>query len=352
MSEKEVSTSFLLFDEAPLLVRPLLAVRVGLNEAIVLQQVHYWLENKKKSTKEKDLAQERTYNDGRFWTYDSYPEWQKQFPWWAVRTVERTFTNLEKKGILISGNFNRLKMDRTKWYTIDYDALDAYEKGRTKKTAENIDDESTHHDNVAECENIESDKLAECIPTQSANVAPPICQSVVSNLPTCGEQSANLWSPIPKTSSKTSTETANEDSLNSSSSIEVGKHEYIKTELTSKEEEEEVKDNLVYLGGEIASSKIMRTNKQINDTLKLMIENDILCFDRVDVQRAIIHYKDECVKRETIGKPPTFFVNGFEMKWNERHSTGIGNDEREQKSSVSNNSTNKVPFYNWLEERD
>ncbi len=33
----------LLLDEHPLLVMPKLATLIGLNEAIVLQQVHYWL---------------------------------------------------------------------------------------------------------------------------------------------------------------------------------------------------------------------------------------------------------------------------------------------------------------------
>ena len=33
-------------------------------------------------------------------------------------------SQLEEKGIIITGNFNKLKMDRTKWYTIDYEKLD------------------------------------------------------------------------------------------------------------------------------------------------------------------------------------------------------------------------------------
>ncbi len=30
---------------------------------------------------------------------------------------------MENKGILIVGNFNRSKLDRTKWYSIDYDRV-------------------------------------------------------------------------------------------------------------------------------------------------------------------------------------------------------------------------------------
>lgn len=31
-----------IIDESPLLIRPTLAAKVGLNEAIILQQIHYW----------------------------------------------------------------------------------------------------------------------------------------------------------------------------------------------------------------------------------------------------------------------------------------------------------------------
>ena len=49
----------LLLNENPLIIMPTLAVHIGLNEAIVLQQVHYWL---LKSDK---------LEDGRKWTYNS-----------------------------------------------------------------------------------------------------------------------------------------------------------------------------------------------------------------------------------------------------------------------------------------
>ena len=32
-------------------------------------------------------------------------------------------TSLRNKGVLVEGNFNRLKIDRTKWYAIDYERL-------------------------------------------------------------------------------------------------------------------------------------------------------------------------------------------------------------------------------------
>jgi hypothetical protein len=102
----------LLIDDYPILVLPKLATKVGLNEAIVLQQMHYWLRENKKNN--------RNYHEGYYWTYNSYEGWVESFPFWSSRTIRRAITSLEKLGLLLSDNFNKMKRDRTKWYTIDY----------------------------------------------------------------------------------------------------------------------------------------------------------------------------------------------------------------------------------------
>lgn len=108
--------SKLLFDSPPLVVQPELAVVIGLNEAIVVQQVHYWLTLNQKTGK--------NFRYGYYWTYNSYEDWQKQFPFWSVTTIKRIITGLESAGILIVGRYNRMKMDRTKWYRINYKKLE------------------------------------------------------------------------------------------------------------------------------------------------------------------------------------------------------------------------------------
>ena len=106
------SGSKLLLDEYPLIVLPSLAVALGLNEAIVLQQVHYLLQISKHTIKD------------RKWVYNSYPNWCLIFPFMSERTIKRTIYALEEQGILLSDCFNKLKLDKTKWYSIDYDQLD------------------------------------------------------------------------------------------------------------------------------------------------------------------------------------------------------------------------------------
>lgn len=100
-----------LINEPPLLVLPSLAKHLGINHAIFLQQMHYWLRCSKH------------VHDGHRWVYNTYADWQQQMPWLTVRGVRKIINDLETGGYIVSGTFNRMAFDKTKWYRIDYDAL-------------------------------------------------------------------------------------------------------------------------------------------------------------------------------------------------------------------------------------
>ncbi len=108
--------SKLLLDEKPLLVLPSLAKKIGLNEAIVIQQLHYWIE-----ISGHDI-------EGENWVYATHEELQSQFPWWSTKTIQRTLTNLKDNGLIKVNNFNKKKYDKTNWYTIDYKKLNELEE--------------------------------------------------------------------------------------------------------------------------------------------------------------------------------------------------------------------------------
>lgn len=104
-----------LFNNYPLVVDKYLAKILGLNEAIVLQQINYWLKINKENN--------NNFHDGRYWTYNTIDKWQEEFPFWSKDTVKRIFNKLRKMDILLTGNYNKLKVDRTLWYSIDYEEL-------------------------------------------------------------------------------------------------------------------------------------------------------------------------------------------------------------------------------------
>lgn len=181
MNNQEIkTTSNLLFNEEPLVINKMSARVLGLNESIVLQQVHYWLEINRKA--------KINFHDNRTWTYNSIAKWQKEnFDFWSVDTVKRTFAKLVKRKILLTGNYNEYKYDKTIWYTIDYEKLD------------NLLSEY----NTEIQENIEISTLVQNAPMSDCNISAK-CTNGVGQFAPIDE--GNLHKPIPETNTETSTE--------------------------------------------------------------------------------------------------------------------------------------------------
>ena len=122
--------SKLLVDEPPLILLPQLAIKIGEKEAIVLQQVHYWIE------RYREKGDKKHFHDGRTWVYNTYEGWQSNFPFWCKRTIRRAIDSLrkpykpkagekkvERGPLLLAENYNRKGYDKTLWYSIDYDEV-------------------------------------------------------------------------------------------------------------------------------------------------------------------------------------------------------------------------------------
>lgn len=102
----------LLIDEQPLQLLPSLVNLVGMNGAVFLQQLHF------RSLISRNVA------EGHVWIYKTYSDWTEEFTFWSSNTIRRIINDLEDKGYVISTNkHNKLKIDKTKWYRIDYTKL-------------------------------------------------------------------------------------------------------------------------------------------------------------------------------------------------------------------------------------
>lgn len=148
-----------------LIVNTDLALVLGdLNEAIVLNQLNYWLEINKKA--EKNLI------DGKYWVYNSYSDWRiDNFPYWSEKTIQRTFTRLENKGVVLSANYNKLAIDKTKWYTIDtkklQELVDEFNSDEDKMT--NRQDKVTDRQDKMTCREGQNDRPLPEITTENIN---------------------------------------------------------------------------------------------------------------------------------------------------------------------------------------
>ncbi len=96
----------------PLLIPPALAKEIGLHEAVILQQIHYWLE------KSNHLI------NGCLWIYNTYRAWQQQFPFLSLSAIRRAIARLEGLNLLKTERFEQRRWNQTKWYSINYQRLE------------------------------------------------------------------------------------------------------------------------------------------------------------------------------------------------------------------------------------
>lgn len=107
--------SKLLIDERPLTVLPSLIALVGMERAVILQQVHYACQQPKSGA---------ILSDNYKYVWNTYQDWQKDyFPFWKPENIKKHFLILEKEGYLVSCQ-PRLKYgDATKYYRVDEDFI-------------------------------------------------------------------------------------------------------------------------------------------------------------------------------------------------------------------------------------
>lgn len=89
-----------------------LSLKIGLTKAAIIQQIDYWLQKT------------NNIHDGKKWVYNTLKDWHNQdFGFISLNAMINNFNALVDMGLLVTGNFNKWRGDRTKWYTIDYDKL-------------------------------------------------------------------------------------------------------------------------------------------------------------------------------------------------------------------------------------
>jgi len=89
-----------------------LALKIGLKEAIFLNLLNYWL-NRSKNCK-----------DDKKWVFNTISQWCEQLPLFSERTLQRLIKKLRNSGIVEVQRHDRNRFNRTNWYTINYEKLE------------------------------------------------------------------------------------------------------------------------------------------------------------------------------------------------------------------------------------
>jgi hypothetical protein len=82
----------------------------GVDEAIVIENLFFWIK--------KNEANKKHFEDGKYWTYNSAVGFAEWYPYWSNRQIERIITSLKTKKCILIGNYNTSPYDRTRWFAL------------------------------------------------------------------------------------------------------------------------------------------------------------------------------------------------------------------------------------------
>lgn len=93
-----------------------IATQVGVNGAVIYEAIKWWCAKHK--------VDGTNHYDGNWWVFNSRRAWCELFPYLSDKNIQTALTKLFDAGLILKGNYNTEKFDRTNWYAIaDKDSL-------------------------------------------------------------------------------------------------------------------------------------------------------------------------------------------------------------------------------------
>ncbi len=103
-----------------------IAQKYGVNAAIVLRHIQFWIIKNKTHNKH--------IHDGRTWTYYSLNAFTKIFPYLSKKQVRRALQILLDNGVILKADYNKYINTRTSWYAFVDESLFVPEGRRNKSS--------------------------------------------------------------------------------------------------------------------------------------------------------------------------------------------------------------------------
>lgn len=87
-----------------------IACTYSVNVAIFIQQLAQWTFV--------NLANNRNIHDGHCWSYNTQESFSIIFPYWSRQNIRTIIDHCLAEGLIIQGNYNKKKYDKTTWYAL------------------------------------------------------------------------------------------------------------------------------------------------------------------------------------------------------------------------------------------
>ena len=101
-----------------------IANEYGVEIAIMFDMFCFWIS--------KNEANDYNFQDGKYWTFNTYEGLHKMFPYWNVQKIKRILNKMVELDLLVKGNYNENPWNHTTWYAFG-------EVGQKLKNALSID---------------------------------------------------------------------------------------------------------------------------------------------------------------------------------------------------------------------
>lgn len=124
------------------------ATKYGTNVSILLGNISYWIEKNKENGKH--------FHDGRFWTYNTVSAFHRLFPFMSESAIGTALGKAEAEGLLVTGNYNKLPFDRTKWYALTEKGEELFCSQDSKYSAT---DSTSEGDSISQKSKMEGSKI-------------------------------------------------------------------------------------------------------------------------------------------------------------------------------------------------
>lgn len=156
-----------------------IASQYGVDCAIILQNLVHWIA--------KNIADNRNYYDGRYWTYSTAKALSTIHPYYSERQIRHIIQKLTDYNLIVVGCYNTLKYDRTAWYSVNN-----IEQYLSNAFNENVkSDLQKSKMELTEMSN-ESDKKVITIPDIETNIKTNIKTNNKSNVKLFSQEAENL----------------------------------------------------------------------------------------------------------------------------------------------------------------
>ena len=134
----------LLIQDAPHVFSPHLAKEIGLHECLLLQQLHWLIQNNNCK-----------YHDDHFWWKHTNAQWLDTLPYFQnEKRVLKTVKSLRSQNLLIAETLTwkieKIRGDRTLWYRVNYQEVERLSKEiETRKLQKKINKATAKNQPVA-----------------------------------------------------------------------------------------------------------------------------------------------------------------------------------------------------------